>query len=531
MKARECLFQGGTVYTVDPIHPWAEAVAVRDGVVRAVGSASACRAVLGRSPKTVDLKGGTLLPGFCDCHMHPISTIFYVMNIDLKGMRDMDDLIRRLSEAARDIPPERWVIGLNFDEQDMETPCLPTRHDLDHVSATRPVILVKHDGHSIIANSPAMAAAGVTTETRAPEGGLIERDEKGAPLGIFRENAKPLILNHMPLPTLEELVAGASQASKILLGHGITSLGVILESGQEDSGSIGVYDVPLIELLRPHIPQALYALVMSKDIAAVLQLKATCLGDASGRTRVGGVKIIADGTFGSLTAAMDEPFSDAEGNQGFMLYSEDELYDLMSKTHRAGLQLGIHAIGDKANRICIELYERLLKANPRPDHRHRIEHASILNTDLLMRAKALGLVLCMQPMFIHSDMPYLAKRIGQARMAHTYPLRTILDMGITVAGSSDAPVETLSVMQAIECALTREGYVPEQAISVAEAIAMYTMQAAYAQFEENTRGSISVGKQADFVLLEESPFTVPPEELHAIPIRATMIGGETRFTS
>ena len=201
----------------------------------------------------------------------------------------------------------------------------------------------------------------------------------------------------------------------------------------------------------------------------------------------------------------------------------------MLGTHKAGLQLGIHAIGDRANRICIELYEKILKSHPRQNHRHRIEHASILNPDLLRRAQALGLVLCMQPLFIRSDMPYLEKRIGLKRMAHTYPFRAILDMGLTVAGSSDAPVESLSVLEAIECAVTREGYVREQAVSVAEAIAMYTVGAAYAQFEEDVRGSITKGKQADFVLLEENPLNVPPQEIHAIPVRSTIIAGEMKY--
>jgi hypothetical protein len=529
MQTREHLFQGGTVYTVDKANPIAEAVAVRDGVVVAVGGAVACRGALGQSPQVVDLKGGTLLPGFCDSHMHPVSTIYAVMQSDIKGMRDLSELIERLKEADRALAPDKWVIGLNFDEQDMAEPRLPNRHDLDRVSLTRPVVVVKHDGHSVIANSAALAAAGITPGVSVPEGGYIDRDETGALLGIFRENAKPLIMNHLPLPGLEELVAGAHKAASIMLGHGITSLGLILETGQEGGSSYGAFDIPAIEILRPHIPQALYALIMSRDVEAVLKLKESCIGDTSGRTRVGGVKIIADGTFGSLTAAMEEDFSDSPGNRGFMIFEESELYELMLKTHNAGLQLGIHAIGDKANRICVEIYEKILQSHPRQNHRHRIEHASILNPDLVRRAKALGLVLCMQPLFIPSDMPYLEKRIGKARMAHTYPFRTILDMGIAVAGSSDAPVETLSVLEAIECAVTRRGYVPEQAISVAEAIAMYTINAAYAQFEEDARGSISVGKQADFVLLEENPLNVPAHQIHAIPVRSTFIAGEMKY--
>lgn len=531
MQRRERLFFGGTIYTMDETRPIVSAVAVKNGIIAAVGDVSACRAALGPGFEPFDLKGATLLPGFCDCHVHPLSTVFYTMNANLLGVRNTDELVGRLIASGRE--KNGWVIGCNFDEQGMDDPRMPIRFDLDRVSTTRPVIVLRHDGHSVLANSAAITAAGITATTAAPEGGLIDRDEHGEPLGIFREHAAPLILDHMPLPGMEELTAGVQKTFGIMLGYGITSLGAILQTGPDGpGGQIGAYDVPLIEMMRPHIPQALYLLLMAGDVDAIAKVKSSALHEDghSARTRVGGMKIIADGTFGSSTAAMEQPFLDQPDNYGFMLYEEETLYARMLNTHRAGHQLAIHAIGDRANRLCIELYARMLREHPRPDHRHRIEHASMLDAAMLRQAKALGLVLSMQPMFVHSDMPFLERRIGTARMEYTYPLRAVLEAGIPLAGSSDSPVETQQVLAAVECAVTREGYVPGQAISVMQALAMYTKYAAYAQFEEDQRGTITPGKHADFAILSADPLSVNPEEIHAIEVQAACIDGDVAYT-
>ncbi len=533
MRPHELLFYGGTIHTLDEARPAVEAVAVRDGVIVTVGNLSECRAALGPGFEPLDLKGATLLPGFCDCHVHPFSTVFYNMNTNLLGVRDMGELIRRLAAAEREKSGDGWIIGCNFDEQHFCEPQMPTRYDLDRVSSCRPVIIMRHDGHSVLANSCALAAAGISAATPEPAGGIIDRDEHGDPLGFFRENAVPLILNHVPMPGMEELVAGVQKTFGIMLGYGITSLGAILQTDPYGPGGrIGAFDLPLLELLRGHIPQALYLLLMGRDTEALTKAKDFWLQGAAspGRTRVGGMKIIADGTFGSSTAAMQTPYSDQPDNAGFLLYEENALFDLMSKAHCAGYQLAIHAIGDRANRLCIDLYSRLLQNYPRPDHRHRIEHAAMMDAAMLRQVKELGLVLSMQPMFIHSDSPFLEKRIGTFRMEDTYPLRSVLDEGIPLAGSSDSPVETQRVLAAVECAVTREGYVPGQRISVTQALAMYTKHAAYAQFEEDRRGTITPGKCADLVSLSADPLRVRPEEIHAIEVRATCIDGEVLYS-
>ena len=520
------IFHGGTVLTLDPRLPLVEAVAVKGGTIAAAGSLAACRQALDSPYEAVDLKGGTLVPGFCDTHMHPIPTIYYTMSCNLSGVRDLGELLDRLTGASHGKGPESWIVGLNFDEHAMASPRLPDRYDLDRVSGERPVIVIRHDGHSVIANSAAMNRAGITPETPTPRGGAIDRDGHGAPLGIFREHAISLILDHLSLPTLDELLKAGKNTFDAMLGQGITSLGLILES--DTNGTIGAFDIPAMELLRPVIRQSLCSFIITGDISALERAGASLCRDP--RDRIAGLKIIADGTFGSCTAAMDEPFSDRPGETGFMLLGDDALYRLMTEAHTAGWQIAVHAIGDRANRTCLKLFERLLREHPRPDHRHRIEHASIMDAPMLRAARELGLVLSVQPMFIHSDMPYLARRIGHERMADTYPFRSMLDAGIPLAASSDSPVETSSVLAAIECAVTREGYVPSQAITPLEAIGMYTLGAAYAQFEEHIKGSITPGKRADLVLLGDNPLTARPEDIHAIPVLKTFIAGDLVYS-
>jgi predicted amidohydrolase YtcJ len=524
------LFYGGTIYTADPRRPYVEAVAVRGPVIAAAGSLTQCRSALGPSHEPVDLKGGTLLPGFCDSHMHPLPTIFYSMNCNLSGVRDMDELIARLRGSEAGTGQGDWVIGLNFDEQGMSVPRIPGRSELDRVSKEKPVIVIKHDGHSVIASTLAMEKAGITPETPTPRGGYIERDVHGQPLGIFSENAKSLILNHMALPGIDHFIAGGKKAFDLMLSQGITSLGLILESDANGpSGTLGSFDIPAMELLRPVIRQSLNAFFITRDILSIEKARASLCSDPSRGDRVAGLKIISDGTFGSCTACMEEPFSDRPGEAGFMLRGEEEIYHLMVQAHTAGLQIAVHAIGDKANRTCLQLYGRLLASCPGKDHRHRIEHASIMDSEMLRQVRELGLVLCVQPMFIHSDMPYLEKRIGKERMACTYPFRSMLEQGIPLAAASDSPVETQDVLAAIECAVTREGYIPSQTVTVAQAIGMYTLGAAYAQFEEGIKGSITPGKRADLVILERNPFRVDPAEIHGIKILGTYIQGSLAY--
>ncbi|MHC4769307.1 MAG: amidohydrolase, partial [Planctomycetota bacterium] len=273
-----------------------------------------------------------------------------------------------------------------------------------------------------------------------------------------------------------------------------------------------------------------YAFLICTDVEKVAAARKTPLHDPDAGRRVGGVKIFADGTLGSCTACMDAPFTDQPDRQGFMTTDEEEIYRRMVEAHTRGLQIAVHAIGDEANRRCLGLYERLLAKHPRGDHRHRIEHASVLDDESIARMARLGVVVSTQPLFIHSEKTWLHKRLGPDRARQTYPLRSLAEAGVRVAGASDAPVESTDVLHAVQCCVTREGFQVEQGISAAQALRMFTIDAAYAQFEEGEKGSIRPGKRADFAVLSANPVSVPAEAIRDIRVEQTIVGGGAVYT-
>jgi hypothetical protein len=523
------LIRGGEVYTVDPARPSAAAVAARDGKILAVGTEDECRRALGPGHDQIDLRGSCLLPGFIDTHLHPLLLMYFDMNADLKSAGSIAGIKEMLREAAAGRAPGQWAVGLNFDEQSLTEKRLPGRRDLDEAAPDRPALIIKHDGHMVIGNSRALLAAGISASTVDPAGGVIDREPDGAPAGPLRENAAGLLLNAMPMPDPESLLAGAKAAFAKLAAGGITSIGGVLQTGGEGpAGSSGSFDLFAMAALLPQLPLNFYGLLITRDPAQIAQARKSPLHrDTWANRRVGAVKIYADGTFGSCTAFMREPFSDQPDKRGFMTMDRDELYRIMTESHKAGLQIAIHAIGDAANRACIDLYERLLQEHPRPDHRHRLEHASILDQEMIADMARLGLAVSTQPLFIHSEKHWLHQRLGPARARWTYPFRSLLDGGVRVAGASDAPVESVDVLHAIQCCVTREGFETGQAVTAAEAVRMFTLDAAFAQFEDSIKGSISPGKRADLVILSKNPVSTPPEKIRDIRVERTICGGKT----
>ncbi len=512
------LYFGGSIITMDQSNPDVQALAVAEGRIVALGSLDECRDALGSGYDEVDLQGRALLPGFFDVHIHPLMAIVFEMNVNLHGARDLDELKQRFADADGE-----WLVGLNFDEQDLTSKTLPSRVELDQISSDKPVIFVKHDGHTVIVNSKILEVCGINAETPDVEGGCIDRDEFGMPTGVLREQASALALGNLPFPSEEQFAVAADATFKRMLSFGITSLGVILQTGEDGpAGAVGAFDLPMMQFLASATPHSFFGYMLSDDVETVTALMAD---SGSPDLKIGGLKIIADGTFGSCTAAMREPFSDQSDKSGFMLHDSDEMYALMSRAHRAGLQLSIHAIGDKANRSVIDLYDKLLSEQPRDDHRHRIEHASVLDQQMIDDAKRLGLTMAVQPMFIHTERPWLVNRIGAERLKMTYPFRSLREAGVPLAGSSDAPVESQHVMHAIQCCV--EGLVPEQALSLEDAIRMYTIDAAQTLFCEDVRGSLSAGKLADMVILAADPRT--SDKIGEIAVEETIIAGETVF--
>jgi len=525
------LYFGGEIYTVDPSRPRAEAVAVRQGQILAVGSESECRAALGSSYEPLDLKQGTMLPGFIDTHLHPVVMVFYDLNVDLRAAASIPELQNKLREAAPARSPNTWLVGLNFDEQHLPDPRLPTRHDLDAACPDRPVLVIKHDAHMVIANSKAIEALAITAATPDPPAGAIDREPGGYPAGPFRETAAQMALSAMPMPEIPRFLQGAQATFHKLVAHGITSAGIVLQTNEEGpAGAAGAFDLLAMQLLIGQVPIGLYGILIADSLEKIEAARRTKLHQGeTGPHRIGAVKIFSDGSFGSCTAWMREPYTDHPGQRGWLMHDSEEIFRRMALAHQAGLQVCAHAIGDAANRLCVDLYRRLLRDYPKRDHRHRIEHASLVDAQTIADMARLGVVVSTQPLFIHSEKEWLHKRLGPERARWTYPLRAFLDAGIRVAGASDAPIESVDVLHAIQCCVTREGFEPQQGITAAEAVRMFTLDAAFAQFEETIKGSIQLGKRADFVILSANPASVPAEKIRDIRVEKTIIGGQVRY--
>jgi predicted amidohydrolase YtcJ len=524
------LFRGGEVVTLDDAQPSAAAVATAAARILAVGTEPDCRRALASAGherfEEVDLGGGVLLPGFIDTHLHPIPIVVFELNPDLGTARDIDEVVARLRASEAACGPDEWVLGLQLDDEALPEKRLPSRHDLDRVSATRPVVVLERDGHCSIGNSAALAAAGITRDTPDPAGGRIDREPDGMPAGPCREAAGQILLGGVPMPPIDRVREAGRRAFRRIVSHGITSVGAVIQSDDEGpAGGAGAIELLAMQLLLDETPFCTYAIVIGRTAEAAEAARTTTLHEPEAGRRVGGFKIFADGTFGGHTACMHQPFADSPEDAGFLVHDEEVIYERMCDAHRRGLQVCVHAIGDRAVTRCIDLYEKLLAEHPRRDARHRIEHASLVTPGEARRLARLGIAVSTQPLFIHSEKAWLHERLGAARARHTYPLRDLLDAGVRMGGASDAPIESTSVLHAIECCVTREGFEPGQAIDAAEALRLFTSDAAWLQFEEHEKGTISPGKRADLVILDASPLAVPAERIREIQVQRTIVGG------
>lgn len=530
MNAPARLFAAADVRTLDAARPRASAVAAAGGRILAVGSEAVCREALAAAghgdAERVDLGGACVLPGFVDTHLHPLPAVYYDQNADLSGARSIgavQDLLRR---AAAQEPPEAWVVGLRLQDEALAERRLPTRHELDAACPGRAVVVVEHDGHTAVGSSAALAAACIDAATPDPPGGTIAREPDGAPAGPCHEAAAQLLLGALPAVDLERLRAAAHRTFARWSAHGITSVGAVLQTGDEGpSGAAGRLEAFGMAALLPEAPFRVRSILIASQAEAVQEARDTPLHDPEAGHAVGGLKIFLDGTFGSCTAFMSAPFADRPGERGYLVHDEAEACRRMQGAHRAGLQVCVHAIGDEANRRCVDLYARLLAEHPRRDCRHRIEHASLLEPALVRRIAALGLAVSTQPLFVHSERAWLSRRLGPERARHAYPLRSLLDAGVRVGGASDAPVESTDVLHAIQCCVTREGFETSQAITPEEAVALFTRDAAWIQHEEAEKGRIAPGLRADLVVLSGHPADVPPDRIAGLRVLRTVLSG------
>ena len=524
MSVRKIFFNG-PVITMEENQPLVEAVGIENEKIIAVGDLEKVKRIIGNEYISMDLNGNTLLPGFIDSHMHPISFMFLLMNLDLSTMTSLEQLQEFLKETAEKRGKGELIFGFRLKEEMFDDPKLPSRWDLDIACPENPTIILRYDGHIGVVNTKTLELVGINSETKVPKGGEIRKNEKGELTGVISENALGIIystISKYRKPNPNVLQETAEKAFKLLAQKGITSFHGITTLQR---------DIPVYQMIQNKVLQSWYSLISVVNPSELLDLKKQALDgkkeDSRFKTRCW--KGYFDGTLGAKTALMHEPFSDAPNMTGFSVVNEEVMLKRMKIAHESGFQIGIHAIGDKGNRVLVDLYKRLLEESPKENHRHRIEHASLLTEDVIRDVKKYNIVLVCQPPFINSEYTWLERRLGKKRCKYTYPFKSIVDAGIIMASGSDSPIEDPDIILGLHALVTRNGFVPEQCITMEEALKTYTINGAYAAFEENIKGSIEVGKLADFVILDKNPLEISEDEIKKIQVLETIIRGNTVY--
>jgi hypothetical protein len=513
--------------------PQAEALATRDGLILAVGTEQDCRAALGldeaSTDRVVDLAGQVVLPGFNDAHLHPIAACFATYHVDLGDATSIAAILDALADRAKVTTPGNWVVGVRLSPEHLHERRLPTLEELDTLGSGRPIVLLLRDGHTSIGNSVALATAGIRASRSAPPGGSFARDDDGALSGVCHEAATGTLMAAVPLPGLDELRPVAKQVLADWTAQGITSLGVVLQTDHEGlAGPAGALESVGMMIMADEMAQGSHAMLCGSLANAVDLRNSSSLHRPAANRIVGGISLFLDGSLGARTAALRHPYSDAPTTSGMFTIHHDEAARRMEVAHLAGLQICVHAIGDAANARALALFTDLLTrhpADPADPPRHRVEHASVIDRATAEGLASLGLTAVVQPPFITSEVDWLARRLGDDRTPHVYPFRTLMDTGMTVAGSSDAPLESSDVLAGIGAAVTRHGFEPDQRLTAEEAVALYTRNAAIAQRREHLTGTLTVGKRADLVVLSDDPTDVPADQIAQIEVRRTVIGG------
>lgn len=527
----DLVIAGGPVWTgLSSGEPRPGAVAIAGGKILAVGDSSEMARYVGPGTAIVSAAGGLVIPGLADDHTHFIDGGFQLASVDLRNTATPQEFIRRLKEYARTRKPGEWILGGDWDHTLWPGQPLP-RHDwIDSVTPNNPVFVNRLDGHEALANAAAMQAAGITAATPTPPGGEVLRAPGTEdPIGIFKDGALDLVGRAIPAPAPDERDSALARALAHAAALGVTATSH-MSASWEDLASYR----RLERAGRLTLRVALY-LPLDQWPAVADSVRRGGAGDAW--VKIGGLKGFMDGSAGSRTAYFFEPYSDSAGYRGLLQHSEADMRRWIGNADSAGLQVAVHAIGDRANAIILAIYDSVARAHGPRDRRWRVEHAQHLRPEDIPRFGTLGVIASMQPYHAIDDGRWVERRIGPVRIKTTYAFRTLLDSGARLAFGSDWTVAPLDPILGIYAAVTRRtldgkhpgGWVPEQKISLAEALRGYTAGPAYATFDDGTRGVLAAGRVADVVVLDGNLFHVPPDSLDRVRVRYTIVGGRVVY--
>ncbi|HKE05540.1 MAG TPA: amidohydrolase [Blastocatellia bacterium] len=532
--AADIVFKNGNIYTVNEDKPKAEAIAAKYGKIVFVGSNADAKKYEVKGVKVIDLKGATVVPGLADAHYHFSGVGFREMNLNLEGTTSLEDFLAKVKARVDKAKPGEWVTGRGWIETFWKPPVFPTRWDLDKIAPNNPVYLTRADGHGSVANSAAFKIASVDKDTENPFGGEIMKDKKtGEPNGMLLDRAQDLVTRHTPSATGADLERALILADKRSIALGWTQI--------HDAGVSWDQIETMKKLLSENkLKLRFYEAIRGPNANSQRLLReGPQIGLYDGRLTIRTIKVTIDGALGSKGAALLENYSDHD-TAGFLTQKEEVMAPMLQDALRKGIQVEVHAIGDRANRTILDWYEKAFDETPmierqdRSDPRWRVEHAQIVHPDDIPRFAKLKIIPSMQPSHAIGDLHFAVSRLGVKRLAGAYAWQSFIKQGNIIAGGSDAPVERGEPMIEFYAAVARkdqkgfsgEGWHPEQAVTREQALKMFTIWAAFAAFEEKSRGSIEVGKFADLTVLSADIMKIPEMEILKTRCLMTVIGAE-----
>jgi len=518
------------VVSVDPPGTTRASVAIRGGTIVFVGGSEQALALRGPTTRVASLHGYTLIPGLVDAHGHVSSLGFAMHRVDLVGTGSASEIASKIRAAASGRPAGAWIQGRGWDQNDWAVKEFPTAKILDEAAPSHPVALGRIDGHALWVNTRALEAAGITRKTPDPDGGRIERDASGLPIGILVDNAMELVQAKIPSPGRDETKEAILRALNRCLDSGLTEV--------HDAG-ISLEEASIYRELAAEgrLPIRVYAMLGGTHRSLSNYFAdPPIIGAGDGYLTLRAIKLVIDGALGSRGAALFDDYSDAPGQRGLLTRDPAEVRALATQAISRGYQVCVHAIGDRGNALALDALEAAIRQSPKTDHRFRIEHAQILRPEDIPRFKAAGIIPSMQPTHCTSDMPWAESRIGPKRIAGAYAWRKLLDTGVRIPFGSDFPVESENPFLGLYAAVTRQdldgnpkgGWRPEERMTIGEALRAFTLDAAYAAFEEGFGGSIAEGKRADIVILSDNPLHMAARDLAKLRPAAVIVGGRIR---
>lgn len=525
----DLILYNGSVWTVNPDQPWAEAVAISGENILAVGYSKVVQKLKGKATESIDLQGAFVLPGFIDSHTHFLQGGFSLSSIQLYEVKSREDFIAKIRERAESIKKGEWILNGNWDHQKFDPPLLPHKNWIDSVTPENPVCIYRHDGHMVLVNSVAMMLAGITEDTLSPPGGEIIKDPlTGKLTGILKDAAIGLVSKHIPESTLDEKVKSAAAALNHAAQIGLTT---IHDMNYEESAAALEQlfkDKKLSARIHGYLP------ISQHEYLSTIKSK---IPPNQFYLTIGGLKGFVDGSLGSATALFFEPYADNPLTSGLLapdMFPDGEMEKRIFQADKEGLQLAVHAIGDRANHLILDIFERVIKQNGVRDRRWRIEHAQHLLPDDMIRFAELGILASMQPYHAIDDGRWAEKKIGPDRARTTYAFQSLLEKKTVITFGSDWTAAPMNPLLGIYAAVTRntldgknpEGWFPEQKISLEEAIRAYTLNGAYAEFAEGKKGSLEEGKYADIVVLNNNLFDIPQDDIPQTQVLMTIVGGK-----